>query len=73
MSKKLNHFKISITLKYAPHLSIAIEASSLVYPIFTRDNNLFSSSNTGFVTSCKINKLYANCYTYSARKTKLPF
>ena len=58
MNKKLNHFKICITLKYAPHLSIAIEASSLVYPILIKDDNLLSSSNTVFVISCKIDPMY---------------
>jgi hypothetical protein len=53
---QLSHFKIHITMKYAPHLSIAIEASSIVYPMFTNDDNLPSSSDTGFVISCKIDQ-----------------
>ena len=68
MNKKLNHFKICITLKYAPHLSIAIEASSLVYPILIKDDNLLSSSNTVFVISCKIDPMYMHIISNNKKK-----
>ena len=70
MRKKLNHFKICITLKYAPHLSIAIEASSLVYPILIKDDNLLSSSNTVFVISCKIDPMYMHIISNNQKKKK---
>lgn len=38
---------------YTPHLAIAIEASSTVYPIFVKNNTVFPVSNKGSVFSCQ--------------------
>jgi len=39
-------------IEYRPHLSMAMEASSAVYPISVKNNNFFSSDE-GLMTSCK--------------------